>query len=88
MSRGRRRRGRSLTGSTPPGARRAPQLFSPVAGLVGVGKLTPAQVAEWLAESCAAQGVPVRVTDPQVLAQVAALLPPAGGAPRTRAKRG
>jgi hypothetical protein len=37
------------------------------------------QVAEWLAASCAAQGVPVRVRDPQVLAQVAALLPPVAG---------
>jgi hypothetical protein len=53
-----------------------------------VGTLTPAQVAEWLAGSCAAQGVPVRVTNPQVLAQVAALLPSAGGAPRSRAQRG
>lgn len=53
-----------------------------------MGKLTPAQVAEWLAASCAAQGVPVRVTNPQVLGQVAALLPPVGGEARSRAKRG
>jgi hypothetical protein len=53
-----------------------------------VGKLTPEQVAEWLAASCAAQGVPVRVRDPRVLGRVAALLPPAGGTARSRAKRG
>ncbi len=49
--------------------------FPRVAWLLAVGKLTPAQVSEWLAASCAAQGVPVRVSDPQVLAKVAALLP-------------
>ncbi|TFV91949.1 hypothetical protein E4P40_04270 [Blastococcus sp. CT_GayMR20] len=53
-----------------------------------MAKLTPAQVAEWLAESCAAQGVPVRVTDPQVLGQVAALLPPPVGRPRTARSAG
>lgn len=29
---------------------------------------------EWLAESCAAQGLPIHVEDPIVLAKVAALL--------------
>ena len=53
-----------------------------------MGKLTPAQVAEWLAESCAAQGVPVRVTDPQVLGQVAALLPPPVAGVRTARSAG
>jgi hypothetical protein len=38
------------------------------------------QVAAWLAASCAGQGVPVLVTDPRVLADVAALLS-AQGAP-------
>ena len=46
-----------------------------------MGKLTAAQVSEWLTASCAAQGVPVRVTDPQVLATVAALLPPPEAVP-------
>ncbi len=50
--------------------------------------LTPEQVAAWLATSCAAQGVPVKVTDPQTLAKVAALLTPGGGGPRSRAERG
>jgi hypothetical protein len=53
-----------------------------------VGKLSPAQVAEWLAESCAAQGVPVRVADPQVLARVAALLPPVAGPATARSAGG
>ncbi len=53
-----------------------------------MAKLTREQVAAWLATSCAAQGVPVKVTDPQTLAKVAALLTPAGGAPRSRAERG
>lgn len=33
-------------------------------------------VAAWLSESCAEQGVPVLITDPHVLAKVAALLSP------------
>ena len=50
-------------------------------------KLTPAEVAEWLAASCAAQGVPVRVADPQALAAVAALLPPPVAGPEPREAR-
>ncbi len=53
-----------------------------------MAKLTREQVAAWLVSSCAAQGVAVKVTDPQTLAKVAALLTPAGGAPRSRAERG
>jgi hypothetical protein len=53
-----------------------------------VGKLSPAQVSEWLAASCAAQGVPVRVSDPQVLAQVAVLLPPPVAGPGTARSAG
>jgi hypothetical protein len=53
-----------------------------------VAALSREQVAAWLAASCAEQGVPVRVTDPQVLGKVAALLAPGGGGPRNRAKRG
>jgi hypothetical protein len=53
-----------------------------------VGKLSPAQVAEWLAASCAAQGVPVRVSNPPVLAQVAALLPPPVAVPATARSAG
>ena len=42
--------------------------------------VSAADVAAWLAASCAAQGVPVLVTDPRVLADVAALL---SGVPRS-----
>ena len=53
-----------------------------------MAKLTREQVTAWLEASCAEQGVPVKVTDPQTLAKVAALLAPAGGAARSRAQRG
>lgn len=36
--------------------------------------MTQEQVAEWTRQSCEAQGVPVKVTDPMVLHQVAILL--------------
>lgn len=36
--------------------------------------MSPEQVAAWLAASCAEQGLSVVVTDPHVLADVAALL--------------
>lgn len=39
-----------------------------------VVKVTPATVAAWVERSCAAQGVPVKVREPAVIAQVAALL--------------
>ena len=42
-------------------------------GDAGMG-VSAEDVAAWLATSCAAQGVPVLVTDPGVLADVAALL--------------
>lgn len=38
------------------------------------------RLAAWVEASCAAQGVPVRVTDPGVIARVGVLL---GGAPGT-----
>ncbi len=46
----------------------------------------PARVAEWLAASCAAQGVPVLVTDLVVLRRVARLLgdPDVACAPASR----
>lgn len=53
-----------------------------------MAKLSREQVTAWLEASCAEQAVPVKVTDPQTLAKVAALLRPAGGAPRSRAQRG
>lgn len=36
-----------------------------------------AKVAAWLEASCAQQGVPLLVTDPEILSRVAALLVPA-----------
>lgn len=46
------------------------------------------RAAAWVLESCAAQGVPAKVSDPLILAQVAALLPAARPArPPRRASR-
>ena len=39
-----------------------------------VVKVTPAVVAAWVERSCAAQGVAVKVRDPLIVGQVAALL--------------
>ena len=50
--------------------------------------VSPEAVAAWLRASCAEQGVPVLITDPHVLAKVAALLsPPAAGSGTTRSAR-
>ena len=48
------------------------------------------EVVAWVAASCAAQGVPLHITDPVTLAQVGTLLMPAAGlgAPRPAAKTG
>lgn len=43
-------------------------------------------VASWLTASCAEQGVPVLITDPHVLAKVAALLAPPEAAGRETAR--
>lgn len=43
--------------------------------------LSPAE-KEWLAESCEASGVPVKITDPVVLDQLAAILRGSGGGGR------
>ena len=43
-------------------------------------------VAAWLTASCAEQEVPVLVTDPRVLADVAVLLSAAPGSPGKRAR--
>lgn len=44
-------------------------------------------VRRWLMDSCAAQGVPVRVGDPRVLSEVAALIGGVGGRRPRQAKR-
>lgn len=43
--------------------------------------LTPAEVSQWVERSCAAQGVPVLVTDPGVLARVGVLIGGTRGKP-------
>lgn len=48
----------------------------------------PELLAAWVELSCAAQGVPVRVTDPGVLASVGVLMGGAGGAGRQRSAVG
>jgi hypothetical protein len=45
----------------------------------------PLAVRRWVERSCAAQGVPVEVTDPSVLARVVVLL--GGGRERVRKSR-
>lgn len=46
--------------------------------------LTAEQIAAWVTASCAAQGVPVKVSDPVVIGQVRTLLTGAGSARLTR----
>ncbi len=41
---------------------------------MGLSHLTPDQLAAWVEASCAAQGVPARVSDPAVLRRVGVLL--------------
>lgn len=50
--------------------------------------LSSEDVAAWLSASCAEQGVPVLITDPHVLAKVAALLGrPSAGSETAPSKR-
>ena len=49
----------------PPRTRRTPQR----------DQIRPEMVRAWLIRTCAAQGVPVKVADPRVIARVVALLP-------------
>ncbi|ORM09987.1 hypothetical protein A5N74_23860 [Prescottella equi] len=51
---------------------------------MGCVMVDPELLAAWVELSCAAQGVPVRVTDPGVLASVGVLMGGAGGAGRQR----
>ena len=46
------------------------------------------RLASWVESSCTSQGVPVRVTDPGILAQVGSLMGVAGGAGRKRSPVG
>ena len=42
-------------------------------------RVDPAVVQAWLERTCAVQGVPVKVSDPRIVAKVAALLGQASG---------
>ena len=50
-----------------------------------MGRLTDSEVAAWVAASCAAQGLPVKVTDVATVSDVCVLL--GGGAPGDRPAR-
>lgn len=50
--------------------------------------LDPDLVRAWLARTCGAQGVPVRITDPLLVEQVRALLTGKGRRPAPARKRG
>jgi len=54
----------------------------------GRSGVSPERLRLWVEASCAAQGVPVKVSDPRVLANVAALLAPAAGGSATARQRG
>lgn len=55
---------------------------------MGLSHLTDAELAAWVASSCAAQGVPVKVTDPTVVRRVGTLLGAAGSGSRGRKRSG
>lgn len=60
-------------------------------GVGAMARLTDEEVAAFVAASCRAQGVPVKVTDPLVLGEVAVLLGGRGradGDPRQRVPAG
>lgn len=53
---------------------------------MGLSHLTAEELARFVAESCSAQGVPIKVTDIAVVRQVTALLGGAPADPRARAR--
>lgn len=55
---------------------------------MGLSRLSDAEVAAWVAASCAEQGVPVKVTDPTVVRRVGALLGAAPDGARARKRSG
>lgn len=55
---------------------------------VGLSQVPPEVLASWVAASCAAQGVPVKVTDPTVLRRVGVLLGSAAVEGRGRKRSG
>lgn len=55
---------------------------------MGLSSLTPEEVAAWVAASCAAQGVPVKVTDPTIVRRMGALLGAASDGSRAHPRSG
>jgi hypothetical protein len=55
---------------------------------MGLSHLSAEQVAAWVAASCGAQGVPVRVSDPVVVRQVGVLLGAAPAGSRAHPRSG
>lgn len=54
--------------------------------VVGLSDLPPDRLAAWVEASCAAQGVPSRLTDPALLGRVVVLLGDSAEAARARAR--
>ncbi len=52
-----------------------------------MGSVTPEGLRAWVVASCAAQGVPLHVTDPRVLEQVRVLLTGGAGSPAQARQR-
>jgi hypothetical protein len=55
---------------------------------VGLSPLPASVVAAWVQASCAAQGVPIKVTDPTILRRVGVLLGAVSEGPRVRKRSG
>lgn len=52
-----------------------------------MGRLTPEELAAWVTASCERQNVPVKITDDDAVAKVAALLSDGRARPGRQAKR-
>lgn len=61
-------------------------MTAPAQGFTGLSGLPADDLAAWVAESCAVQGVPVKVTDPTVLRRVGVLLSGAAEGSRAQAR--
>jgi hypothetical protein len=51
---------------------------------MGLSHVPPDELAAWVAASCAEQGIPVRISDPLVVRQVAVLMGRSAGGSRAR----
>lgn len=52
-----------------------------------MARLTPEELAEWVEASCAAQGVPTKVSDPAVIKAFGVLVGAAPGSAHARQRR-